>query len=80
MNSMEQNRVWELVEFPPDSKDIDNKWIFKSKLNLKGNVKRKKARLVAKWFTQLDGIDYSETFSLISSKDFFQIIVVLVAH
>lgn len=75
MNSMEQNRVWELVELPPDAKTIDNKWIFKSKLESKGNVERKKARLVAKGFTQREGIDYNETFSPVSSKDSFRIIM-----
>jgi hypothetical protein len=29
---------------------------------------------------QREGIDYNKTFSLVSSKDFFRIIMVLVAH
>lgn len=52
MNSMEKNKVWNLVELPPDAKVIDKKWIFKTKLDSKGNFERKKARLVAKYFTQ----------------------------
>jgi hypothetical protein len=33
-----------------------------------------------KGFTQREGIDYNETFSLVSCKDSFRIIIVLVAH
>jgi hypothetical protein len=35
---------------------------------------------VAKGFTQREGIDYNETFSPVSCKDSFRIIMTLVAH
>ena len=43
-------------------------------------MERYKARLVAKGYTQKEGIDYKETFSLVSSKDSFRTIMELVAH
>ena len=61
-------------------KPIGCKWIFKTKWDSKGNVRRYKARLVAKRFTQKEDIDYKETFSPISTKDSFRIIMELVAH
>ena len=61
-------------------KPISCKWIFKTKRDSKGNVERYKACLVAKGYTQKEGIDYKETFSLVSSKDSFRTIMALVAH
>ena len=61
-------------------KPIFCKWIFKTKKDSKGNVERYKAHLVAKGFTQKEGIDYKETFSPVYLKDSFRIIMALVAH
>nr|KYP56400.1 Retrovirus-related Pol polyprotein from transposon TNT 1-94 [Cajanus cajan] len=80
MKSMQDNDVWDLVELLEGVKPIGCKWIFKTKRNSKGNIERYKAHLVAKGFTQKEGIDYKETFSSVSSKDSFRIIMALVAH
>ncbi|RVX10077.1 Retrovirus-related Pol polyprotein from transposon TNT 1-94 [Vitis vinifera] len=80
MKSMKDNGVWDLVELPKGVKPIGCKWIFKTKRDSKGNIVRYKARLVAKGFTQKEDIDYKETFSPVSSKDSFRIIMTLVAH
>lgn len=53
LDSMKKNRVWSLVQ--ASQKAIGCKWIFKTKRNAKGLVKRYKARLVAKGFTQREG-------------------------
>ena len=80
IKSMKDNDVWDLVPLPEGAKPIGCKWIFKIKRDSKGNVERYKTRLVAKGFTQKEGIDYKETFSPVSSKDSFRIIMALVAH
>jgi len=78
--SMQDNKVWEHVPLSKGVKPIGYKWIFKSKRDSKGNVERYKARLVAKGYTQKEGIDFKETFSLVSSQDSFWTIMDLVAH
>jgi len=63
LKSMAHNDVWDLMKFPEGCKRVRCKWVFKTKRDSYGNIKRYKARLVAKVFTQKDGIDYKETFS-----------------
>ena len=63
MGSMYENKVWTLVDLPDDRQAIENKWIFKRKTDADSNVTVYKARLVAKVFQQVQGVDYDETFS-----------------
>ena len=55
--------MWTLVDLPDDWQAIENKWIFKKKMDADGNVTIYKAQLVAKGFRQVQGVDYDETFS-----------------
>ncbi|PKI44551.1 hypothetical protein CRG98_035051 [Punica granatum] len=77
---MANNNVWDLVPLPEGVKPIGCKCIFKTKRDSKDNVEKYKTRLIAKAFTQMEDIDYKKTFSLVSSKDSFRIIMTLVAH
>jgi len=63
LNSLEKNGTFEYTSLPRDRKAIGCKWVFKTKMNADGSVSRYKARLVARGFTQVPGIDYDETFS-----------------
>ncbi|GJZ17821.1 retrotransposon protein, putative, ty1-copia subclass [Tanacetum coccineum] len=58
MQSMIDNKVWVLVDLPPNCKTVGSKWIFKKKTDMDGIVHTYKARLVAKGYTQLYGVDY----------------------
>ncbi|GJW34177.1 hypothetical protein Tco_0054209 [Tanacetum coccineum] len=63
MQSIKHNKVWDLVDLPPNGKTVGSKWIFKKKTDIDEVVHTFKAHLVAKGFTQTYGVDYEEILS-----------------
>jgi hypothetical protein len=58
IDALAKNGTWELVDLPPGRKAVKSKWVFKLKAD-----GRYRARLVAKGFMQIPGVDFDETFS-----------------
>ncbi|XP_075074851.1 uncharacterized protein LOC142162398 [Nicotiana tabacum] len=58
------NRTWDLVPLPEGKHAIGCRWVYTVKHRADGSVKRYKAKLVVKGYTQQTGVDYIETFSL----------------
>ena len=65
LNNFERNQVWSLVERPKNYV-IGTKWVFRNKQDEHGVVTRNKARLVAQGFTQVEGLDFEETYALVA--------------
>jgi len=63
LKALQQNNTWTVVPLPAGKKPIGCKWVFKIKYRFDGSIERYKAHLVAKGYTQVEGIDYRETFS-----------------
>jgi len=52
IDAIKRNNIWDLVYFLEDKNSIGGKWIFKTKLNVEGEVENHKERLVAQGFNQ----------------------------
>ncbi|KAK3021989.1 hypothetical protein RJ639_045684 [Escallonia herrerae] len=63
ISALEANNTWTLVPLPSGKRAIDSKWVYKVKFHPDGIVERYKARLVAKGYTQIEGLDFHETFA-----------------
>ena len=61
--TLEQMGTWELADAPKDRKPIMNKWVFMKKYNKDGDLQKYKARIVARGFSQIPGMDYNQTFA-----------------
>ena len=79
IGSMYENKVWTLVNLPDDQLAIENKLIFKRKTDADSSVTIYKARIVAKCFRQVQGVDYNEIFSLVSMLKSVRIMLAIAA-
>ncbi|GJS28665.1 retrotransposon protein, putative, ty1-copia subclass [Tanacetum coccineum] len=79
MQSMKDNKVWDLVDLPPNGKTVGSKWLFKKKTDMDEAVHTYKAPLVAKVYTQTSGINYEETFSPITDIRAIRILIAIAA-
>ena len=66
MDSLMEHDTWPLTKPPLGRKIIGSKWVFKIKHDENGEAERYKCRLVARGYTQAQGIDYHETFALVA--------------
>eukprot|EP00253_Pinus_taeda_P014082 PITA_14082 len=69
MSQIEKNETWELVPRPKDKNIIGTKWVFKNKMNEDGQIIRNNARLVCKGYSQIEGIDFEETFAPVARME-----------
>src|SRR4051812_24837222 len=77
LNQFERNKVWSLVKRPDPTKHniIGTKWIFRNKQDEDGIVVRNKARLVAQGYTQIEGIDFGETYAPVARLESIRVML-----
>ena len=61
--ALEANNTWSLTSLPLGKKPIGCRWVYKIKRHSDGTIERYKSCFVVKGYTQLEGIDYHDTFS-----------------
>ena len=79
MDSLDKNEAWNLVQLPTRRKSVGSKRLFKKKLNAEGKVDKYKARLVTKGYSQVEGIDFGEIFSLVAKLTSIRFILSIAA-
>ena len=74
------NDVWELVPRPNGINVIGTKWISKNKSYKHGTVIRNKSRLVAQGYTQVEEVDFDETFAPVTRLESIRILLIIAIH
>jgi hypothetical protein len=75
--SIIKNNVWEIVPRPKSKDAVSSKWLFKIKNVVDGSIEKYKERFVVRGHSQKEGIDYEETFSLVSRYTSIRTIIAL---
>eukprot|EP00253_Pinus_taeda_P033351 PITA_33351 len=73
------NDTWDLVPLPKGRKLVRCKWVYRTKYEPNGKVDKHKARLIAKGFSQVEGIEYTKTFSPVAKMNSICLVLSLAA-
>jgi hypothetical protein len=79
LNNFKRNEVWSLVPHPKQNV-VGTKWVFRNKQDEHGVVTRNNARLVAKGYAQVAGLDFEETFAPVARLESIRILLAYAAH
>jgi hypothetical protein len=74
LNNFTRNEVWHLVP-RPNQNVVGTKWVFRKKQDKHGVVTRNKARLVAKGYSQVEGLDFDETYAPVARLESIHILL-----
>jgi hypothetical protein len=74
LNNFTRNEVWHLVP-RPNQNVVATKWVVRNKQDEHGLVTTNKARLVAKGYSQVEGLDFNETYALVARLESIRILL-----
>ena len=78
-DSIVRNSAWEIVPRPEGKSVVGSRWIYKVKQAADRSVEKYKARFVARGFSQIEGINYEETFAPVARYSSIRTILALSA-
>jgi hypothetical protein len=79
LENFKKNQVWTLLEPPRDVNVIGTKRVFRNKQWEDGEIVRNKAHLVAQGFSQMECLDFGETFTPVARLEAIMIILAFAA-
>ena len=78
--SIQEDGTWtvhDMSDLLAGRQPVGTKWVFKIKHNADGSVERYKGRIIAQSYSQIEGVDYDETFAPVTRYDSLRLIIAL---
>jgi hypothetical protein len=79
LNNFKRNQLWSLVERPKKN-IVVTKWVFHNKKDEHGVVTRNKTRIIAKCYSQIEGLDFDEIFAPVARLESIHILLAYATH
>ena len=76
---MQDNHTYDLVKLPKGKRVLENKWVFRLKVEEHCSQPRYKARLLVKGFNQKKGVDFEDIFSPIVKMSSIRVVLKIAA-
>ena len=80
IQSLQNAKTWRKTACPAHRKVVGNQWVFRKKRKADRSIEKYKARLVARGFTQILGLDYTKTYAPVACMVSFRTILTLAAQ
>jgi hypothetical protein len=74
-NCIMNNNVWEVVPRPEGKSVVTSRWLYNLKYVTNGSIEKYKARCVAWGFSQVEGVNYDETFVLVARYTSIRVVI-----
>jgi hypothetical protein len=79
-DSIVRNDVWDVVPRLVGKSVVTSRWFYKTKIATDGNIEKHEARFLARGFSQIEGVDYDETFTTIARYTSIRSIIAIEAE
>jgi len=80
VKSLVTNDTWELVERPGNANIVGCRIVLRNKYDADGRLDKRKARIVARGFSQRPGIDFHDTFAPVARLSSLRLLIALSAE
>lgn len=77
IQSLKSQHVWDIVARPSNKRLVDCRWVLRVKREPNGAISKFKARLVARGFSQVPGVDFEETYCPVVKRRSLRLLIAI---
>jgi len=78
-STLMENNTWDLVPLLKGRKHVRCRWIYQTNIAIDGEIRKYKSQFFAKGYSQVHGIDYTDTFAPVAKMDSIRLVLAIAA-